>query len=61
MGRLVDTDTDEDGICNLYILNGFFVEERISTADGRLREILPFRQGYKLATFMKFASEFSSN
>lgn len=61
MGTLVDTDTEEENICNLYFLNGFFVEERISIADGRLCEILPFRQGYKLASFMKFASDFSSN
>jgi hypothetical protein len=61
MATLVDTDSDEKSIFNLYLLSGFFVEESISVADGTICEILPFKQGYKIARFMKFASEFSLN
>jgi hypothetical protein len=61
VATLVDTDKDEQSISNLYFLSGFFVEERISVADGSICEIVPFKQGYKIARFMEFASEFSAN
>ncbi|MCW3075942.1 MAG: hypothetical protein JWO32_551 [Bacteroidetes bacterium] len=51
-GVRLDRDIENDKIISLYFINGFFVEETLSLADGMVVEILPFKQGYKISSYI---------
>lgn len=50
-GLLLDEDCSKDEAINLYYLNGFFVEETILRKQGKVKDIIPYKHGYRLKTF----------
>ena len=49
---LLDTDKSLPLEFNLYYLNGYFVEELIDRSKEQIIEIIPFKQGYRLHSYM---------
>ena len=51
-GIYLDHDCEKDTIIKLYFLQGFFVEEIISLTTNKVIYIIPYKQGYKIESFM---------
>jgi len=51
-GVILDLDSDYDTLTRLYFLDGFFVEEIICKRTNEVLEVIPYKQGYKLKSFM---------
>ncbi len=51
-GIILDQDNDYDTLTRLYFLDGFFVEEIVCKSTNELTDIIPYKQGYKLKSFM---------
>lgn len=45
-GILLDTDIENDEQTNLYLLDGFFVEEIISVKNSAPALLLPYKRGF---------------
>ncbi|MCE3225520.1 MAG: hypothetical protein K0S32_71 [Bacteroidetes bacterium] len=60
-GIVIDEERENDQLTRLYYVNGFFVEETLR--DNKTIEILPFRRGYKIDSYLEvkevLASKFS--
>jgi hypothetical protein len=52
-GILLDTDFENDKFIHLYFLNGYFVEVTISPSNNGETAIIPFRQGYRMRTYIR--------
>lgn len=51
-GIFLDMDNEKDTITRLYFLDGFFVEEIICKNNSEVVELIPFKQGYKIESFL---------
>lgn len=56
-GILLDIDKEGTLQVNLYFLDGFFVEEIICNFDNTIIEIVPYKTGYKLESFLEMKHE----
>jgi hypothetical protein len=52
-GVLLDSDNEGAHLVNLYYLDGFFVEETICNRHNSVVNILPYKRGYKLKSFLE--------
>lgn len=52
-GLLLDTDIEKESFTNLYLFEGFFVEEVVSRINGEVLEVIPYKQGYRLNKFIE--------
>ena len=52
-GLLLDVDKNKGQSVNLYFLDGFFVEETVSQPENKVLDIIPYKHGYRLETFVE--------
>ena len=51
-GVFLDQDSDKNEITCLYFVQGFFVEVVFGKNEEDLRDIIPFKQGYKISMLL---------
>lgn len=55
-GMFLDADIEKDSLVKLYFLNGFFVEEVVSLHEDKVIDIIPYKQGYRLESYLEVKS-----
>lgn len=51
-GMFLDLDDEEETMTRLYFLDGFFVEEVFCKNTNQVIEMIPFKRGYRLESFL---------
>lgn len=51
-GILLDLESDTKTFTRLYYLDSFFVEEVVNRNSNEIIDIIPYKQGYKLSSFI---------
>ncbi len=49
----LDADIEKDSLIKLYFLNGFFVEEIVSLHEDKILDVIPYKQGYRLESYLE--------
>ncbi len=49
----LDLDSDKLTFTKLYFLNGFFVEEVVCRKNNTVVDVIPFKQGYKIESYIE--------
>lgn len=49
----LDLDSDKSTFTKLYFLNGFFIEEIVCRKNNAIIDIIPFKQGYKIESYLE--------
>lgn len=47
-GILLDSDTEKGDAVELYFFGGFFAEEVLNAVTREIKEVIPFRSGYRI-------------
>ena len=55
-GVFLDLDCEKETTTRLYFLQGFFVEEIFNRNLNEIVDVIPYKQGYKIESFIKSAS-----
>jgi hypothetical protein len=50
---LLDSDEEKGDIVNLYFLEGFFVEEIICANTQTIKDIIPYKSGFRLSHYKR--------
>lgn len=56
-GLLLDSDVEKESRVNLYYLNGFFVEEIQNSITSEVEDLIPYKSGYRLKTYLQRITE----
>lgn len=56
-GLLLDSDVEKESRINLYYLNGFFVEEIQNSINSEVEDLIPYKSGYRLKTYLQRITE----
>ena len=51
-GLLLDSDVEKESRVNLFYINGFFVEEILNRITSEIEDLIPYKSGYKLETYL---------
>jgi len=54
-GQLLDSYSHNGQKTNLYYLNGFFVEETIDLLTNKLIDLIPYKHGFRLNSYVTAA------
>ena len=49
----LDLDSDKATFTKLYFLNVFFIEEIVCRKNNSIIDIIPFKQGYKIESYLE--------
>lgn len=52
-GIFLDLESEDDLVTRLYFLNGFFVEEVFSRSKNEIVELIPYKKGFKIESYLK--------
>lgn len=55
-GMFLDADIEKDCLVKLYFLSGFFVEEIVSLHEDKVIDVIPYKQGYRLESYLEVKS-----
>lgn len=56
-GLLLDSDVEKESRVNLFYLNGFFVEEIQNSISAEVEDLIPYKSGYRLKTYLRHITE----
>jgi len=52
-GVFLDLDNEKDLVTRLFFLKGFFVEEIFCRSLNEVMDIIPYKQGYRIESYLK--------
>lgn len=60
-GLLIDSYVEKESRVNLYYLNGFFVEEIQNSNSTEVQDLIPYKSGYRLKTYLQRITEYENH